>query len=72
MDIEEDTMAAFTHTHGVCAPAAPVSFMGWLMQRLRSRSRLLGNADELPERMRRDMGLDPVETDPSHHYRDYL
>ena len=65
-------MAIFVPVQGVCTQAEPVSLLGWLMQRLRSRSRQLGNADELPERMRRDMGLGPAEAEPGQHYRDFL
>jgi hypothetical protein len=70
MDIEEDTMAEFVETCRLRA-AEPVSFVGWLVQHLRRRPRRLGNADELPDRMRRDMGLAPADAAPR-HYRDYL
>jgi len=56
-----------------CRPDAadPVSFVGWLTQHLRPRRRRLGNADELPDRMRRDMGLAPADPE-QRHYRDYF
>lgn len=63
-------MAIFIPVHQACAQTAPVSLLGWLMQRLRLRARRLGNADELPDHMRRDMGLGP--TPPGPHYRDFL
>lgn len=64
-------MAEIVQMHRPCADAAPVSFVGWLMLHLRPRARRLGNADELPDRMRRDMGLAPADTG-QRHYRDYL
>lgn len=60
---------------GTCAASAPVSFAGWLQQwlvRLLQHRRRIGNADELPERMRRDMGLAPRPPEPGRHYTDYL
>lgn len=63
-------MTEFVETCRVRA-TEPVSFVGWLVQHLRRRPGRLGNADELPDRMRRDMGLAPA--DPGQrHYRDYL
>jgi hypothetical protein len=48
----------------------PVSVVGWLMRYLRPGPRRLGDADELPERMRRDMGLTPLVEEPAHHHFD--
>ena len=38
-------------------------------QRRRDR---IGNADELPDHLRRDMGLAPHPAEPGRHYADYL
>jgi hypothetical protein len=65
-------MAEIVQMHRPCADAAPVSIVGWLLRHLRPRARRLGNADELPDRMRRDMGLAPATIEPGRHYRDYL
>ena len=51
----------------------PVSMLDWLRQRLARlhwRRNRIGNADELPDRLRRDMGL--AAQVPGRHYRDYL
>jgi hypothetical protein len=64
-------MAEIIGMRGACAGAEPVSLVGWLLQRLRFRRRRLGNADDLPDRLRRDMGLAPVDAG-QRHYRDYL
>jgi hypothetical protein len=65
-------MAEIVQIYRPCADAAPVSLVGWLLRHLRPRARRLGNADELPDRMRRDMGLAPTGAEPGRHYRDYL
>jgi hypothetical protein len=64
-------MAEIIEMRCACAGAEPVSFVGWLLQRLPFRRRRVGNADELPERLRRDMGLAPVDAE-QRHYRDYF
>jgi len=54
---------------------APLSFGGWVRQRLirlHQRRGRIGNADDLPDRMRRDMGLAPAVQEPGRHYTDYL
>ena len=60
---------------GACVSSEPVSFADWLVQwfeRVRPRRSRLGNADELPERLRRDMGLSPRPPEAGRHYSDYL
>jgi hypothetical protein len=60
---------------GACAVLAPASPFDGVRRWLAGwwpRAGRLGNADELPEHMRRDMGLAPVAAEPSRHYFDYL
>ena len=60
---------------GACDGSEPASFVGWLrlrIGRLTSRRRRVGNADDMPEHMRRDMGLAPRPAEPGRHYFDYL
>ncbi|HEV2674401.1 MAG TPA: hypothetical protein VGV37_07655 [Aliidongia sp.] len=60
---------------GACVSPDRVSFAGWLQQwfmRLQPRRQPVGNADELPDRMRRDMGLTPRAAEPGRLYHDYL
>lgn len=60
---------------GACVASEPVSFAASFQQwmaRMLPRRRRFGNADELPERMRRDMGLAPRASEPGRHYSDYL
>jgi hypothetical protein len=64
-------MAEIVEMRQTCAGAAPVSLVGWLLRRLPFRRRRLGNADDLPERLRRDMGLAPVDAG-QRHYREYF
>jgi hypothetical protein len=64
-------MAEIIEMNRACAGAEPISFVGWLMQHLRPRAHRLGNADELPERMRRDMGLAPADPE-QRHYHEYF
>ena len=47
-------------------PHFPLSFV------LSRRRKRVGNADDLPERLRRDMGLAPQAAEPGRHYADYL
>ncbi len=56
-----------------CGAQEPVSMRAWLRHRLawlHWRRNRIGNADDLPERLRRDMGLSAQV--PGRHYRDYL
>ena len=65
-------MVELSGSRCVAAPSASVSLVGWLLGRLRRRPNRLGNADDLPERMRRDMGLAQTADWAARHYRDYL
>jgi hypothetical protein len=51
-----------------CVPVERVSFFGWLVGRLRRPPRP-PNADDLPDRLRQDMGL--PDQAPTESYRDY-
>lgn len=56
-------------------PVEPVSPTAWLQvwfRRLVTRRRRVGNADELPDRLRRDMGLGAKPWEPGRHYSDYM
>jgi hypothetical protein len=59
-----------------CAVSEPVSLAAWLRLRLlglvQRRPSRVGNADDLPDRLRRDMGLTPRAQEPGRHYSDYL
>jgi len=66
-------MAQIIEMHGCRCAAEPASFVGWLLRHLRHLRhgpRRPGHADELPERMRRDMGLAPLADESAHHHFD--
>ena len=68
-------MAEIVELHPICAAPQSLSWGGWLRLRLiqlRQRRARIGNADELPDRMRRDMGLPPSKQVPGRHYADYI
>jgi hypothetical protein len=62
-------MAEIIQLRRPCVQVEPVSVFGWLREHLRWRRRL-PSADDLPNRLRRDVGLPGRAC--TKDYRDYL